>query len=189
MQDQDELQWIKEVLEGDKQSYANIIDRYKNQLYATILRMTSNSQDAQDLVQEAFIKVYYQLAKYDGKGSFAGWLKRVAINHCIDEFRKNHQLRKQVNINEYIIENPNHPEIILLKKEEERQIKSLIHTLPEEERMIILLRFVNELSYEEISELLGITVSNVGIKLYRAKKKMRVLIKNEGGYIHEVFGN
>ena len=56
---EEEMQWIQEVLSGNKQAYAHIINKYKNQLYATILRMTKNPQDAQDLVQEAFIKVYH----------------------------------------------------------------------------------------------------------------------------------
>ena len=65
---QEETQWVQEVLAGNKQSYAQIINKYKNPLYATILRMTKNPHDAQDLVQEAFIKVYQQLGKYDETG-------------------------------------------------------------------------------------------------------------------------
>ncbi|TCN20446.1 RNA polymerase sigma factor (sigma-70 family) [Mesobacillus foraminis] len=85
---EEELQWINKVLSGNKQVYAQIINKYKDPLYATILRMTRNQQDAADLVQEAFIKVYHQLGKFDGKGSFSSWIYRVAINHCMDEFRK-----------------------------------------------------------------------------------------------------
>ena len=85
---EEEQLWIQQVLAGDKQAYAHIINKYKNQLYGTILRMTKNPQDAQDLVQDAFIKVYRNLDKYDASGSFSSWLYRVAINHCMDEFRK-----------------------------------------------------------------------------------------------------
>jgi RNA polymerase sigma factor (sigma-70 family) len=189
MQVQEELHWIEAVLSGNKQAYGHIIDKYKNQLYATVLRMTKNPQDAQDLVQEAFIKVYYQLGKYDKKGSFSGWLKRVAINHCMDEFRKKHHRIENVEIHENVIENPNHPEIIFLKKEKHRQLERLIATLPEDERMIILLRYVNEFSYDEISELLDVPVSTVRNKLHRAKKKLRAAVTNEGGIFHEVLGS
>lgn len=71
----DEQTIIKDILAGNKQAYAHIINAYKNPLYATILRMTRNPQIAQDLVQEAFIKIYEQLHKYDGKGAF----KNLAI--------------------------------------------------------------------------------------------------------------
>ncbi|WP_249306110.1 RNA polymerase sigma factor [Lederbergia citrea] len=181
---QEEIQWIREVLSGNKQAYTHIINKYKNQLYATILRMTKNPQDAQDLAQEAFIKVYHQLGKYDGKGLFSSWIYRVTINHCMDEFRKKRY--KQVEMTEDLLENPNHPEVIFLKKEKNRQLERLIATLPEDERMIILLRYVNELTYEEISELVGAPVSTVRNKLHRAKKKMRNTVKREGGYFDEM---
>ena len=183
---EEEWQWIQEVLSGNKQAYAHIINKYKNQLYATILRMTRNPQNAQDLVQEAFIKVYQQLGKYDNKGSFSKWMYRVAINHCMDEFRKKSYKMKSVEINEEKVVNPNHPEVIFLKKEKNRQLERLIAALPEDERMIILLRYVNELSYSEISELSELPVSSVRNKLHRAKKKMRASVKREGGYFHEL---
>ncbi|SEM54232.1 RNA polymerase sigma-70 factor, ECF subfamily [Mesobacillus persicus] len=186
---EEERQWIEEVLAGNKQAYAQIINKYKNQLYATILRMTKNPQDAQDLVQEAFIKVYHQLGKYEGKGTFSSWIYRVAINHCMDEFRKKRYKMQQLEISEDQVVNSNHPEVIFMKKEKNRQLEKLIGTLPEEERIIILLRYVNELSYSEISELVEVPVSSVRNKLHRAKKKLRETIKREGGDFHELSNN
>lgn len=178
--------WIQQVLAGDKQAYANIINKYKNQLYATILRMTKNPQDAQDLVQDAFIKVYRNLDKYDGSGSFAGWLYRIAINHCMDEFRKKSHTTIQLEIDETKAVNREHPEVIFLKKEKSRQLERLISTLPEDERLIILLRYVNEISYEEIGEVMDVPLSTVRNKLHRAKIKMRETVRREGGYFHEL---
>lgn len=183
---EEDLHWVSQVLSGDKQAYAHIIHKYKNPLYATILRMTRNPQDAQDLVQEAFIKIYHQLDKYEQKGSFSSWLYRVAINHCMDEFRKKSYKVKSEEINELHAINSNHPEIVFLKKEKQRQLERLIATLPEEERLIILLRYVNELSYSEISESLGLSLSSVRNKLHRAKKKMREQVSEEGGYFYEL---
>jgi len=177
---------IQQVLAGDKQAYAHIINKYKNQLYATILRMTKNPQDAQDLVQDAFIKVYRNLDKYDASGSFSSWLYRVAINHCMDEFRKKRYSMTQIEIDEERVVEPNHPELVFLKKEKSRQLERLIATLPEDERLIILLRYVNEISYEEISEVMGVPLATVRNKLHRAKKKMRETVKREGGYFHEL---
>ncbi|RST61551.1 RNA polymerase sigma factor [Siminovitchia terrae] len=182
---QEEIQWVQEVLSGNKQAYSHIINKYKNQLYATILGMTRNPHDAQDLVQEALIKVYYQLGKYDNRGSFASWIYRVAINHCMDEFRKKRHIEVRMT-EESMEKNLEHPEVIFLKKEKNKQLELLMDTLPEDERMIILLRYVNELSYEEISELVDVPVSTVRNKLHRAKKKMRNTIKREGGYFNEV---
>lgn len=85
----------------------------------------------------------------------------MIINHCMDEFRKKSYQLKQIQINEERVVDSNHPEIILLKKEKSRQLERLILTLPEDERMIILLRYVNELSYEEICELVEVPLSGV----------------------------
>jgi RNA polymerase sigma factor (sigma-70 family) len=183
---EEELQWIKEVLSGNKQAYAHIINKYKNPLYATILRMCKNPQDAQDLVQEAFIKVYNQLGKYEGKGSFSSWMYRVALNHCMDEFRKKRYKMKQVELNQDQVVNDNHPEVIFLKKEKNRQLEKLINTLPDDERLILLLRYINELSYHEISEIADVPLSMVRNKIHRAKKKMRDTVKREGGYFYEM---
>lgn len=182
----EELHWIQQVLSGNKSAYAQIINKYKNQLYATILRMTKHPQDAQDLVQEAFIKVYHQLEKYDQKGSFSSWLYRVAINHCLDEFRKKGYKMKQVEMTEATLTIPNQPEVVFLKKEKQRQLERLIETLQEEERMILLLRYVNELSYDEIGILVDLPISQVRNKLHRAKKKMRETVQREGGYFNEM---
>lgn len=184
---EEEQEWIREVLSGNKQAYGQIIDKYKNPLYGTILRMTRNPHDAQDLVQEAFIKVYEQLDKYKATGSFSSWFYRVAINHCMDQFRK--KQHKQSEIDTEMIQDHRHPEIIFLKQEKSRQLERLIATLPEDERMIILLRYGQELSYQEISDVLDLSLSNVRNKLHRAKKKMRKTAKREGGNFYDVSEN
>ncbi|WP_100407524.1 RNA polymerase sigma factor [Bacillus solitudinis] len=183
---EEERKRIEEVLAGDKHAFTYIINKYKNQLYATILRMTKQPQDAQDLVQECFIKVYRQLSKYDHQGSFKSWIYRVAINHCMDEFRKKRYKIKHVEFQDSVSEPRTNPEMIFLKKEKERQLERLLLNLPEDERMIILLRYIQELSYEEISTLVDLPLSTVRNKLHRAKKKMRNEAKQKGGYFDEV---
>ncbi|GLC89294.1 RNA polymerase sigma factor [Lysinibacillus piscis] len=178
----DEQAVIQDVLAGNKQAYTHIIEQYKNPLYATILRMTRQPHLAQDLVQEVFFKVYEQLGKYEATGSFKSWLYRVAINHCLDELRKKqYKIQNEQFTEEQLIE-AEHPEIIYLKREKERQLEQLLSTLPEQERMILLLRYSNELSYEEISELLHISLSDVRNKLHRSKKKMRDEVRKGGDY-------
>lgn len=182
----EESQWIQAVLSGNKQAYAHIINKYKNRLYATILRMTQHPQKAEDLVQEALIKVYLQLDKFDGKGPFSSWLYRVAINHCLDELRKKRYQMIHVEVHDFHLQNQQHPEVIFLQKEKNRQLERLISSLPNDERLIILLRYVNELSYKEISEIMDVSLSTVRNKLHRAKKKMKAEGIREGGYFHEL---
>ena len=175
---------IKQILKGDKRAYADIINKYKNPLYATILRMTKNPQTAQDLLQEVFIKVYKQLPKYDQKGSFKSWLYKVAINHCLDMLRKKSFPVEEI-VDEQLI-NDHSPEVVFLKKEKSRELERLIAQLPELERLVLLLRYANECSYVEIGNMLGISLSDVRNKLHRAKKKLREHVE-QGGYFNEVF--
>jgi RNA polymerase sigma factor (sigma-70 family) len=91
-----------------------------------------------------------------------------------------------VEIEEGSIISTDTPELIFFKNEESRRLERLVATLPEEERIIILLRYVNELSYDEISELVDASVSTVRNKLHRAKKKMREIVQREGGNFREV---
>ncbi|GAF63323.1 RNA polymerase sigma factor SigW [Bacillus sp. TS-2] len=181
-----EEHWIKEIKKGDLHYFEKIIEKYKNPLYATILRMTKNPEDAQDLLQEVFIKLYHQIDKYNGKGSFAGWLHRVTVNHCLDTFRKHEYKIKKEEIQDYASEESQQPDVIYLQKENQRQLEKLISSLPEDERFIILLRYSNELSYEEIAESLNIPVTTVRNKLHRAKKKMRQNLTQKGEYFYDL---
>lgn len=180
---EDDIQLVQQILKGDKQAYIKIIDKYKNPLYATILRMTKNPQTAQDLVQESFIKVYEKLGKYDQKGSFKSWLYKVAVNHCLDQFRKRNFNLEQVEEEKLI--NDSTPEIVFLKKEKSRELERLVSGLPADERVILLLRYANDLSYDDICKTLSISLAEVRNKLHRAKKKLRVQAQ-KGGYFNDL---
>lgn len=179
----EDIRYVRQVLAGEKRGYIHIINKYKNPLYATILRMTKNPQFAEDLLQEAFIKVYEQLGKYDQKGSFKSWLYRVAINHCLDQLRKKSFQTEE--IDDTKLRNHETPEVVLLQNEKSREIEKMVSILPEDERMILMLRYANELSYDEISEVLSVTITDVRNKLHRAKKKLRKNVQ-KGGYFYEV---
>lgn len=182
----DENQVVKAVLAGDKNAFATIIDKYKNPLYNTILRMIKNPHLAQDLTQEVFIKVYEQLPKYALGTNFKSWLYRIATNYCIDYLRKKQPTQVELEVVELASESANHPEVILMKKEKQRTLEKLVTQLPADERAIILMRYVNDLTYEEIAECLGLSANDVGNKVYRAKQKMRKQLK-EGGDLYDMY--
>jgi len=186
VEQQDDIYFVEQVLAGNKQAFAFIINRYKNRIYAMVLRMVKEPEDAKDLVQECIIKVYGQLDKYDRKGSFASWLYRVSVNHCMDTFRK-----KEFHTVEYSDEREVRnltPEVIYLQKERFKQLEILLATLKKEDRLIVLLKYTNDLSYEEIGDILDIPVHTVANKIHRAKNQMRKKVQQEeGGYFHEMF--
>ena len=183
----EEKQAINAVLKGEKAAYRYIIDTYKNPIYSTILRMAKNPQTAQDLTQEVFIKAYEQLPKFKQDGSFKAWLYRLATNHCIDFFRRKANQMQHEQYEDRLAANGSDPEVALLKRESERRLERLVAKLPEIERAILLMRYVNELSYEEIGAVLQLSKTEVGNKLFQAKKKMRKQLKEEAERYDELY--
>lgn len=174
---------IKNVQAGSDTEYAYIIDQYEKKIFTTVFRLVRQYEVAQDLVQEIFIKVFYNLNKYKGNGSFHSWLYRIVVNQCYDYLRKQ---RKLIEARDIEIIEKQYPEKILLQQEELRQLEQLLQHLTNDEYVILLLRYVNELRYDEISDVMQIPLNEVRNKLHRSKKKLRQLAAAKGGYFYEV---
>ncbi|MCR8631552.1 RNA polymerase sigma factor [Paenibacillus radicis (ex Xue et al. 2023)] len=173
-----EKQWIHNVLEGQKEDYAFLVNRYKNKIYGILRGMGADHQDAQDLTQETFIKAYRKLASHDPNKSFAAWIYTIATNLLKD-------LRRKTRHTESLAHPPpdpstrNNPEATLLQTEYRTELQVLIQQLPPNYRLALLLRYTNDLSYEEISEVLNIPVNKVQNDLYRAKKRLKQILTVE----------
>jgi len=172
---EEDQEWISRVLQGDTQAYTHIINKYKNKVYALLLRMVNRPEDAKDLTQECFIKAYNYLHSYSPTHAFSTWLCRIAINLCIDAQRK--QKRLSENLQEMAEEGgrveERSPETIYLTRESERELHHLIDELPESYRMVLLLRYVHDLTCQEIGDMLNLPANTVQVRLYRARNKLR----------------
>ncbi|MGG3885638.1 RNA polymerase sigma factor [Brevibacillus panacihumi] len=187
---EEDQQWVSLALNGNTQAYAQLIAKYKNKVYAIVYRMVHQTQDAQDITQECFIKAYQYLYSYDSSRKFSSWLYRIAINHClkVKERNKHKQADPYAHLEDVSLPNPVHPETIYLKKESANELRHLINQLPDMYKMILLLRYIHELSYQEMSDLLDIPLNTVQVRLHRAKQKLRELYQQaeKGGAYREV---
>jgi RNA polymerase sigma factor (sigma-70 family) len=186
----EDKEWVSQVLQGNKQAYAHLIDKYKNKIYAVLLRMVHHPQDAQDLTQECFIKAYKYLHSYDSTGTFSAWLYRIAVNLCLDTLRKQARTPAiQAETDERAITDHKSPETVYLQKESASEVHDLIRELPESYRIVLLLRYINDLSYKEISDVLDLPLHTVQVRLHRAKQKLRehFLSMWKGEKMHEMF--
>lgn len=174
---------VQSVQAGKETDYKYIVTYYENKIYTTVFRIVRQHDIAQDLVQEIFIKVFYNLHKYKAVGSFNAWLYRIVVNQCYDYLRKQ---PKQSILEEIEFIEKQYPENMILQKEQLHQLDQLLHQLDKTEYFILLLRYVNELSYDEISEVLEIPLNEVRNKLHRSKRKLRQLATTKGGYFHEM---
>lgn len=174
---------VQNVQSGKQTDYSYIVKYYENKIYTTVFRLVRQHDTAQDLVQEIFIKVFYNLHKYKAVGSFNAWLYRIVVNQCYDYLRKQPKQPLHGEIESIEIQSPENK---ILQKEQLQQLDQLLHHLDKTEYFILLLRYVNELSYDEISEVLQIPLNEVRNKLHRSKRKLRQLATTKGGYFHEM---
>ncbi len=184
-------QLIRDAIAGDQKAYAEIVHRYRNQIYSLILRMVRRREEAEDLTQETFIKAFNALASFNAEYAFSTWLYKIAVNNCIDHFRKkrlktfpidNPITAKDGELQREFPDQEAGPDAGLMEKERRLTIEEAIASLPEKYRQAIILRHAQDKSYEEIAVVLGIPIGTVKVRIFRAremlKKKLRDQRKN-----------
>lgn len=167
------------MVEENSEYFGEIIDRYKSKLDRYISKISSLSSDArEDLLQEIFISVYQNTYSFDENMKFSSWIYRIAHNKSIDYWRKNKKKENDISVehNLYFVESiyfKNEVEDEIEIQENKELLKKLFLKLPIKYKEVFILRFEEEKSYEEISEILKIPTSSVGTLINRAKKKLQ----------------
>ena len=176
----DDIHIIKEILGGKSEQFENILNRYSGQVFNLIAHIVPCKEDAEELTQDVFIKVFRQLSSFKEESSFSTWIYRIATNTALSAARK----KKHATIN---IEDNTHgdiPDELLdeaLDNDSEEQLQRLseaIDRLDAEERALITLYYMNERPIEEVATIMGLTQSNVKTKLYRTRKKLYLLLND-----------
>lgn len=180
---------IRKVLNGDTNAYEALVREYEKSVYNLALRMTGNSEDAYDMSQEAFIKAYNSLTTFRGDSKFSVWLYRIVSNVCLDYLRSRSR-KPTVSLS---TENEDGEEVELDIADEEQTPEKLLErgltrdavrrgllSLPDDHRQILLLREIEGLSYDEISETLGLEVGTVKSRIFRARKKLCAFLIRDG---------
>lgn len=185
-QEKEIKRYIQKSLDGDAKAFEWIVRKYQKRLYYTILQIVMNHEDASDILQDTFVKAYTKLSTYDQAFPFYPWLYRIAINTTIN-FKKQKNRNRLYSLND----NDNNDKLDLSKPanqifdaEEQELIKDLkkaLEKIPNEQRMVFVLRVREGLSYQEISEHLQISMGTVMSRLARARNKLRVLLKEYVG--------
>lgn len=170
------------VMIRDNPEYLSyLIDRYKNKLFKYVKRrLNVDNQDMEDILQDVFIKIYRNINEYDDNLVFSSWVYRITHNHMIDWLRKNKR-HVHISIDDeenkliHILEDENTKidNSVLQKKEDFDILKKEISKLPQDYQEILILKFFEDKSYEEISDILKISISSVGVKINRAKKILK----------------
>jgi len=171
-----EAQWIAEAKTGDKDAFAKLVEKYQRPVYSVCYRMLGTPTAAEDAAQEAFIRAYLALDRYDPNRSFATWILSIASNYSIDQLRKKKVIVLSMDNEKYGWMAPPDPgpspEKAALDKEKNALVQAILTDLPETDRAAVILQFWHDYSYDEIAETLGLSSSAVKSRLFRARRLM-----------------
>ncbi|MFK7781423.1 RNA polymerase sigma factor [Psychroserpens sp.] len=173
---------INQIVEGDTNSFAILVDRYKDLVFTLTLRMLKNREEAEEVAQDTFIKAYKSLDRFKGDSKFSTWIYRVAYNSCLDRIKKNKKHLNNVEINEFTEHQVISIDNALDKMEVEEQkeaIQRCIGKLSSEDSFLLTLYYFDDLSLDEISKIIGITTNSIKVKLFRCRKKLAAILKSQ----------
>ena len=171
---------IEAINNGDTKAYAQLVDRYKDLVYTLALRMLKHREEAEEVAQDTFIKVFKSLHKFKGDSKFSTWIYKVAYNTCLDTIKKNKKHLNNVAIDEYTFNKLDTIDNALdhiINEEKRDLIKKCINKLPEDSSALLTLFYFEELSLEEISKIINVEANTVKVKLFRARKKLAVILE------------
>ena len=186
-----EMEIIRQTLSGNTNEFEALVLEHQKNVYNLALRMVGNPDDAFDMAQDAFLKAYSSLNSFRGDSKFSVWLYRLTSNICIDFLRKSNRQQTQpltfINSEDElqeteIADSRFSPETELEKKELKEAVWSGMSALPEEYQHILILREINGLSYDEISQVTGIESGTVKSRLFRARKRLCAALTDSGNF-------
>ena len=168
-----DLEVIEKCINGDNSYFELLVSRYKNLVYSLVLRMTTDAEEANDLAQDVFIKVYKNLSKYNSDYKFSTWIMRITTNHVIDTRRKKHYETTSISELETEIVTNESPEDLLIKNEQKEELKKVVEELPEMYKIPIVLYHQQGMSYQEISDITKEPLSKVKNRIFRGRKLLK----------------
>jgi RNA polymerase sigma-70 factor (ECF subfamily) len=172
----EEEQWIEAARGGDKTAFGLLVEAYQDAVYNLTYRMLGNASEAEEAAQEAFVRAYVHLHRYDPQRPFSTWLFSIASHYCIDRLRRRRidwlPLKEEIAEPVRLASASPNPEDVVTGRGREAWIRTLMDTLSPTDRAAITLHYWYDYSYKEIADVLGLTVSAVKSRLYRARRAL-----------------
>jgi len=173
---------------GDRSAFGQLVDLYKDKIFHLAYRMTGSRQEAEDIVQETFMRVYANLDKYDSRWKFSTWIFRIGNNLCIDRLRKRRptwsldaENPDADGVDGYAMlpTNDASPEDRMVLSEMQKNVRDAIAQLPDKYRSVVVLRYLQDLSLNEIADILELPVSTVKTRLHRGRESLRRKLEHD----------
>jgi RNA polymerase sigma-70 factor (ECF subfamily) len=169
-QQAEEIGWIEQTLHGDRAAFSQLMHRYTGAVYNLAYRMLGNAEDAEDASQEIFLRAYTRLASFDRERRFSTWLLSIGSNYCIDRLRRRRFNWMTLDDAAFSLPSAERgPERSALDHEQRATVQRALQKLPDNYRLVTVLRYWQDLSYEEIARATGLTESAIKTRLHRAR--------------------
>ena len=178
---------IQQVLKGDHNAFGEIVELYKDKVFHVCYRILGNPYEAEDIAQEAFVRAYTNIERFNTDKKFSTWLYRIATNLCIDRIRKkkpDYYLDAEVagtdglTLYSQIASHGLSPDQEITKMELQNIVQNAIMMLPEKYRTVIVLKYIEDLSLIEISEILDLPVGTVKTRIHRGREALRKQLRH-----------
>ena len=172
--------YINKVKEGDANSFAILVDNYKDLVFSLALKIMKNREEAEEVSQDTFIKAYRSLHNFKGESKFSTWLYKITYNNCMDRVKKISRSYNTHTIDEVVENRIESSESVLdsIERNERAQLmKECLSELPEDERTILWMFYYQELSLKEIIDVTSYSEANLKVKLHRARKKLLSIVQ------------
>ena len=174
--------YIDKILQGETNAFAVLVDRYKDMIFTLALKMVRNREEAEEVAQDTFIKIYNSLNKFKGDSKFSTWIYKIAYNTCLDRLKKNKKEENNISIDEFsahLIKTMDNALSALEDKERKQTIQNCLNLLPSDENFLLTLFYFEDQSLEEIGKIMNINANNVKVKLFRSRQKLAVILKKQ----------
>jgi RNA polymerase sigma factor (sigma-70 family) len=185
-----EFELIQGLRNGDEAAFKYLVDTYKDRVFNTAIGFVQNAEDAEDVAQEVFIQVFRSIQNFKAESKLSTWIYRITTTRALDLLRSR-KSKKRFGIiqrlfgedNEPEMEIPdfNHPGVALDRKENAARLFKAIGQLPENQKIAFTLHKLEDLSYQEVSEVMGTSVAAVESLLHRAKQNLKKILEKEMG--------
>ena len=172
---------IDAILAGDSKSFSSLVNRYKDVVFTLALRMLKHREEAEEVSQDTFIKVFRSLNKFKGDSKFSTWIYKITYHTCLDRLKKNKRELQVFTLNEYSavqIETMDNALEMMEKEERKSAIQECLKQLPSNDIALLTLFYFEELSLDEIAKIIDLTANNVKVKLFRIRKKLASILRD-----------
>ena len=174
--------YINQIIEGNTNAFSVLVNQYKDLVFTLAYKMLKNKEEAEEVSQDTFIKIFNSLNKFKGESKFSTWIYKITYNTCLDKLKKIKKENNVVYIEDFKEHQVNAIQNIIesiYEKERNQKIQEYLQLLPSEEEFLLTLYYFDDQSIEEIAKVIDCNANNVKIKLYRTRKKLASILKEQ----------